>query len=84
MFSEDTGSRSREDDGWKEAREQELVLPVDGDGAACQRLALQPGRVLVFTHLTTHAPVAALGTAGALIQHPTHKDLAVQKYLLQG
>lgn len=63
--------------GRLEAREQELVLPVDSDRAACQYLALQLSRVLVFTHLTTHAPVAALGTAGALIQHPTHKDPAV-------
>lgn len=27
--------------------------------------------------------MAALGTAGALVQHPTHQHLAVQKYFLQ-
>lgn len=63
--------------GQLEAREQELLLPVDADGAACQCLALQPSRVLVFTRLSTHSPVAPLGTAGAFIQHPTHKDPAV-------
>ncbi|KAK2498098.1 hypothetical protein MC885_009025, partial [Smutsia gigantea] len=56
-----------------------LVLPVDADRATCQHLALWTSRVLSFYCLTTHSPVAALGTAGTLVQHSTDKDLAVEK-----
>lgn len=60
-----------------------LVLPVDADWATCQHLALWTSCVLSFHCLTAHSPVAALGTAGTLIQHSTDKDPAVQKHFLE-
>ena len=60
-----------------------LVLPVDADGAACQHLALWTSCVLSIHCLTTHSPVAALGTAGMLVQPATDEDLAVQKHFLE-
>lgn len=59
-----------------------LVLPVDPDRATCQHLALGTSCILSFHCLTTHSPVAALGTAGTFIQPSTDKDLAVQKHFL--
>ena len=60
-----------------------LVLPINADRAAGQHLALQTIHVLSFYCLPTHSPVAALCTAGTLLQHSTDKDPAVQKHFLK-